>query len=118
MSRVKRGTKARARRKKILKAAKGFRGAHSKLFRTAVEKVNRSRVYAYRDRKVKKRDFRALWITRIGIASKINGLSYSRFIAGLKKANIELDRKILSDLAVNSPAVFKELIEKAKAAVA
>ncbi|MBX7149364.1 50S ribosomal protein L20 [bacterium] len=115
MARVKRGTKAKARRKKILKAAKGYRGGQSKLFRTAVEKVAKGRAYAYRDRKAKKRDFRALWITRIGIASKINGISYSRFMAGLKKANIGLDRKVLSEIAVNSPVVFKELIEKAKA---
>lgn len=114
MSRVRRGPKARRRRKKILREAKGFRGGQSRLFRTATEKVNRAYAFAYRDRKVKKRDFRSLWITRIGIAAKINGLSYSRFMSGLKKAQVTLDRKILSELAMHQPVAFTQLVEMAK----
>ena len=115
MSRVKRGPKARKRRNKVLAAAKGYRGGQSKLFRTATEKVNRALQFAFRDRRVKKRDFRALWITRIGIAAKINGLSYSKFISGLKKAGVGLDRKVLSELAVSDPLAFTKIVELAKA---
>jgi len=114
MPRVKRGFKARRRRNKVLKLAKGFRGARSKLFRSATEAVDRALNYAFRDRKVKKRDFRALWITRINAASRLNGLSYSRLIHGLKKANVDIDRKILADLAVSDPQGFSEIASVAK----
>ena len=117
MPRVKRGFKARQRRNKVLKLAKGFRGARSKLFRSATEAVDRSLKYAFRDRRVKKRDFRALWITRINAASRINGLSYSRMIHGLKIAGVEIDRKVLADLAVSDPAGFTELAQMAKAKI-
>ena len=106
---------SRRRRKRILKAAKGFRGGRGTLFRTADEAVTRSLSYAYRDRKVRKRDFRRLWISRINAAARINGLSYSRFIAGLNKAEVGVDRKVLADLAVNDSAVFAQLVEVAKA---
>ena len=103
MPRAKGGVKSRRRRNKVLKLAKGFRGARSKLFRSATEAVDRALNYAFRDRRVKKRDFRALWITRINAASRLNGLSYSRLIHGLKRASIEIDRKILADLADELP---------------
>ncbi|MEZ4599444.1 MAG: 50S ribosomal protein L20 [Syntrophotaleaceae bacterium] len=115
MPRVKRGFKARRRRNKILKLAKGYRGARSKLFRSATEAVDRGLKYAFRDRKVKKRDFRALWIARINAGARDNGLSYSRLVHGLKKAEIGLDRKILAQLAVADPAGFSAVVEKAKA---
>ena len=115
MPRVKRGFKARQRRNKVLKLAKGYRGARSKLFRSATEAVDRALNYAFRDRKVKKRDFRALWITRINAASRSNGLSYSKLIHGLKQANVEIDRKVLADLAVSDPAGFSEIATLAKA---
>ena len=115
MPRVKRGFKARQRRNKVLKLAKGYRGARSKLFRSATEAVDRALNYAFRDRRVKKRDFRALWIARINAASRENGLSYSRLIHGLKKADVALDRKIMADLAVNDPAGFTAVVEAAKA---
>ena len=115
MPRVKRGFKARQRRNKVLKLAKGYRGARSKLFRSATEAVDRALNYAFRDRRVKKRDFRALWITRINAASRINGLSYSKLIHGLKTASVEIDRKVLADLAVSDPAGFAELANLAKA---
>ena len=115
MPRVKRGFKARQRRNKVLKLAKGFRGARSKLFRSATEAVDRSLKYAFRDRRAKKRDFRALWITRINAASRINGMSYSKLIHGLKTARVEIDRKVLADLAVSDPAGFTELARLAKA---
>lgn len=115
MPRAKRGFKARRRRNKVLKLAKGFRGARGKLFRSATEAVDRALNYAFRDRKVKKRDFRALWIARINAASRDNGLSYSRLVYGLKKAEIGLDRKILAQLAVVDPAGFSAVVEKAKA---
>src|SRR5512145_911013 len=114
MPRVKRGFKARQRRNKVLKLAKGYRGARSKLFRSATEAVDRALNYAFRDRKVKKRDFRALWITRINAAARENGLSYSRLVFGLKKAEIALDRKILAQLAVSDPKGFSAVVEKAK----
>lgn len=109
MPRVKRGFKARRRRNKILKLAKGYRGARGKLFRSATEAVDRAACYAFRDRKVKKRDFRKLWIARINAASRDNGLAYSRLIHGLKKAAIDLDRKILAQLAVSEPGAFSLL---------
>ncbi len=115
MPRAKRGFKARRRRNKVLKLAKGYRGARSKLFRSATEAVDRALNYAYRDRKVKKRDFRALWIARINAAARINGLSYSRLIHGLKLAEVGLDRKIMADLAVNDPAGFTVVVDAAKA---
>lgn len=118
MSRVKRGPKARRRRNKILAEAKGYRGGQSKLFRTATEKVNRALQFAFRDRRVKKRDFRSLWIIRIGIASKLNGLSYSKFISGLKKAGVTLDRKVLSELAISDPQAFTKIVELAKTKLA
>jgi large subunit ribosomal protein L20 len=115
MARVKRGFKARRRRNKVLKLAKGYRGARSKLFRSATEAVDRALNYAYRDRRVRKRDFRALWIARINAASRDNGLSYSRLIHGLKQAQIDIDRKILAQLAVTDPTGFGSIVEKAKA---
>ncbi|APG25622.1 MAG: 50S ribosomal protein L20 [Syntrophotalea acetylenica] len=115
MPRVKRGFKARRRRNKILKLAKGYRGARSKLFRSATEAVDRALNYAFRDRRVKKRDFRALWIARINAAARENGLSYSRMVFGLKKAEIALDRKVLAELAVADPAGFSAIADKAKA---
>ncbi|ABA88667.1 ribosomal protein L20 [Syntrophotalea carbinolica DSM 2380] len=115
MPRVKRGFKARRRRNKVLKLAKGYRGARSKLFRSATEAVDRALNYAFRDRRVKKRDFRALWIARINASARENGLSYSRLVHGLKKAEIALDRKILAELAVTDPAGFTAIADKAKA---
>lgn len=117
MPRVKRGFKARRRRNKVLKLAKGYRGARSKLFRSATEAVDRALNYAFRDRRVKKRDFRGLWITRINAASRLNGLSYSKFIFGLKKANVEIDRKVLADIAVSDPKGFTEIAGLAKASI-
>lgn len=115
MPRVKRGFKARRRRNKVLKLAKGYRGARSKLFRSATEAVDRALNYAYRDRRVRKRDFRALWIARINAASRDNGLSYSRLIHGLKKAEVGLDRKILAQLAVEDPKGFSGVVDQARA---
>ncbi len=107
--RVKRGYKARRRRKKVLKLAKGFRGGRSKLYRTAADAVDKALMYAYRDRKVKKREFRKLWIARINAAARLNNLSYSKFMHGLKLADIELDRKVLADLAISDPPGFTQL---------
>ena len=118
MPRAKGGPKTRARRKRVLNLAEGFWGAKSKLYRSATEAVDRALKYAYRDRKVRKRDFRKLWIARINAAARLNGLSYSRFIAGLSKNGVALDRKILADLAVNDPAGFARLVETAKSATA
>ena len=118
MARVKGAMHTRKRRKKILKLAKGYRGAKSKLFKTANQAVMKSLTYAYRDRKQKKRNFRQLWIARINAAARINGLSYSRFMDGLKKAGIEVNRKILADMAVNDAAAFAALAEAAKKALA
>ena len=117
MPRVKRGFKARQRRNKVLKLAKGYRGARSKLFRSATEAVDRALNYAFRDRRVKKRDFRALWITRINAAARINGMSYSKLVFGLKTAKVEIDRKVLADLAVSDPAGFAALANLAKASI-
>ena len=116
MSRVKRGYVARRRRNKILKAAKGYRGGRSKLFRTAKNAVFRGLAYAYRDRKNKKRVFRRLWIARVNAASRQHDLKYSEFINGLKKAGVELDRKILAELAVSEPASFSALVACARGA--
>ncbi|NCO51182.1 MAG: 50S ribosomal protein L20 [Deltaproteobacteria bacterium] len=118
MSRVKRGFKARRRRNRVLKLAKGYRGARSKLFRSATEAVDRALNYAFRDRRVRKRDFRALWITRINAAARENGLSYSRLIHGLKLSDIALDRKILAQLAVTEPASFGAVVAAAKTKLA
>ena len=118
MPRVKRGFKARRRKKKVMKLAKGNVGGRRKLYRQARETVERGLTYAYRDRKVRKRDFRSLWIVRINAAVRAAGLSYSRFIQGLKKAGIEMDRKVLADLAVSQPQAFGAIAEKAKAALA
>ena len=115
MPRVKRGSKARQRRKKILKAAKGYRGGLSKQFRTATVAVERAGMYAYRDRRTRKRDFRRLWIVRINAAARENGLSYSKLMGGLRKAGIELDRKVLADMAVNDSAAFSRLAAMAQA---
>ena len=107
--RVKRGFKARRRRKKVLKLAKGYRGGRSKLFRTATDAVDKALMYAYRDRKARKRDFRKLWIARINAASRMNNLSYSKFIHGLKLAGVELDRKVLAELAISDPTGFSQI---------
>lgn len=111
--RVKRGFKANRRRKKILKLAKGYRGGRSKLFRTALNAVDKALMYAYRDRKARKRDFRRLWIARINAATRMNNLSYSKFIHGLKLAKIEIDRKVLAELAVSDPFGFTKIAELA-----
>jgi large subunit ribosomal protein L20 len=111
--RVKRGFKARQRRRKVLKLAKGYRGGRSKLFRTAAGTVDRALRYAYRDRKARKRDFRALWIARINAAVRMHAMSYSKFISGLKKAGIELDRKVLAELAVSDPPGFSQVVQLA-----
>ena len=116
MPRAKGGPKTRARRKRVLNQAEGYWGAKSRLFRSATEAVDRALKYAYRDRKARKRDFRRLWIVRINAAARLNGLSYSKFIAGLTKAGIGLDRKILADLAVADPMGFTKLAESAKTA--
>jgi large subunit ribosomal protein L20 len=107
--RVKRGIKARRRRNKVLKLAKGFRGGRSKLFRTAADAVDKALMYAYRDRRVRKRDFRRLWIARINAGTRMNNLSYSKFIHGLKLANIEIDRKVLAELAISDPSGFAQI---------
>ena len=111
--RVKRGFKARKRRKKVLKLAKGFRGGRSKLFRTAADAVDKALMYAYRDRRVRKRDFRQLWIVRINAAARMNDISYNKFIHGLKVANINLDRKILANLAISDPTGFAHIADLA-----
>lgn len=116
--RVKTGIVRHRRHKKILKMARGFFSGRHKHFRKAKEQLERSLYYAFRDRRQKKRDFRRLWITRINAACRLNGISYSRFINGLNKAGIELDRKILADLAMNQPAAFSDVVAKAKAALA
>lgn len=117
MARVKRGVTAHARHKKVLKAAKGYYGARSRTFCTAVQAVTKAGQYAYRDRRQKKRQFRALWIVRINAAARQHDLSYSQLINGLKKANIVIDRKVLSDLAINDKVAFQAIAEQAKAAL-
>jgi large subunit ribosomal protein L20 len=118
MARVKRGITTRARHKKVLAKAKGYYNMGRKSFRVAKQRVTKAGQYAYRDRRQRKRQFRALWITRINAAARLNGLSYSRMIAGLNKAQIEIDRKVLADIAVRDAAAFTALAEKAKAALA
>ena len=118
MPRTKNGPASRERKRRYLKAAKGFFGGRSRLYRTARESVERSMVFAYRDRRRKKRDFRRLWIARINAAARLNGLSYNRFISGLKKASIALDRRILAEIAIKDPETFTKLAESAKAALA
>lgn len=118
MARVKRGVTTHARHKKILKLAKGYRGRSSTNFRIAIERVEKGLQYAYRDRRNKKRNFRALWIQRINAGTRQHGLTYSRFMNGLKKAGIEVDRKVLSDIAIREPDAFKALVEKAQSALA
>jgi large subunit ribosomal protein L20 len=115
MPRVKHGVATKRRKKKLLKRASGFWGAKSRLYRTAQEAVNRAKVYAYRDRRNRKRDLRSLWIVRINAAAHLHGLSYSRLICGLSKAGVEINRKLLADLAVQEPAAFAAVAEKAKA---
>jgi large subunit ribosomal protein L20 len=117
MPRAKRGNKRLQKRKEILKLARGYRGTKSKLYRQAKESVERSLNFAFTGRKLKKRDFRSLWIVRIGAAARSNGLSYSQFMHGLKLAGIELDRKVLADLAVNEPATFTEISGRARQAI-
>ncbi len=115
MPRVKSGVQAHARHKKVIKAAKGYYGRRKSCFRVATQAVDKARQYAYRDRKVKKRDFRSLWIVRINAAARLNGLSYSRFMHGLNQAGITLDRKVLADIAVRDAEAFAKLAEAAKA---
>ncbi len=118
MPRVKRGVTARARHKKVLALAKGFRGRRKNVYRIAKQAVMKAGQYAYRDRRAKKREFRRLWIARINAGSRALGLTYSKFMAGLKKACIEVDRKVLADMAVNAPAAFGSIVEKVKAQLA
>ena len=118
MAHVKRGKTTHARHKKILKMAKGYRGRSKSCYRIAVERVERALQYAYRDRRTKKRDFRALWIQRINAATREHGMTYSRFINGLLKAGIDIDRKVLADLAVREPVAFKAIVTQAQAALA
>ncbi|MDF1817332.1 MAG: 50S ribosomal protein L20 [Immundisolibacteraceae bacterium] len=117
MPRVKRGVTARARHKKVMKLARGYRGARSRVYRVAVQAVTKAGQYAYRDRKQRKRQFRSLWIVRINAAARDNGLSYSRLINGMSKAGISIDRKILAELAVNDPQAFASVADQAKAAL-
>jgi large subunit ribosomal protein L20 len=118
MARVKGGVTAHARHKKVLKKAKGFYGRRSKTFRTANAAVEKAAKYAYRDRKVRKREFRALWIQRINAAVRLHDMTYSRFISGLAKAGVELDRKVMADIAMHEPEAFKGLVDQAKSALA
>jgi large subunit ribosomal protein L20 len=118
MARVKRGGVANRRHKKVLKQAKGYYGARSRIYRVAIQAVTKAGQYAYRDRRVKKRDFRALWITRINAQARENGISYSQLIAGLKKANIEVDRRVLADLAVHDKSAFTAIVNQAKSSLA
>ncbi len=117
MPRVKRAVHAMKKRRKVFKAAKGFRGGHGRLLRSAKEAVARALRFAYRDRRTKKREIRSLWIARVNAAAREEGLSYSKFLFGLKKAGVELDRKVMADMAVNDPAGFKALAETARAAI-
>lgn len=118
MPRVKRGVTARARHKKVLAKAKGYYGARSRVYRVAKQAVIKAAQYAFRDRRVKKREFRALWIVRVNAAARAHGMSYSAFMNGLKKAKIEIDRKVLADIAVHDKAAFIGLVEQAKASLA
>ena len=112
MARVKRGVQTRARHKKVIKQAKGYRGRSKNVFRIAIEKVEKGLQYAYRDRRTKKRNFRGLWIQRINAGVREHGMSYSQFINGIKKAEIDIDRKILADIAKNNPTTFKFIVDK------
>lgn len=118
MARIKRGVTSHARHKKVIKQAKGYRGRRKNTIRVAMQAVEKAGQYAYRDRRNRKRDFRALWIQRINAASREHGMNYARFMSGLKHAGIEVDRKILADLAVREPEAFKALVEQAEAALA
>ena len=118
MARIKRGVQARRRHKKILKQAKGYYGARSRVFRVAKQAVIKAGQYAYRDRRQRKRQFRALWIIRINAAARANGINYSQFINGLKKANVELDRRVLADIAVHDKPAFTAIADQAKSALA
>jgi len=117
MSRAKRGFKARRRRNKVLDLAKGFRGSRSTRFKTAIHVVKRALAFAYRDRRVRRREFRRLWITRINAATRAEGLRYGEFMNGLRKANIDVDRSVLADLCITDQAAFKELVTKSRAAL-
>lgn len=117
MPRVKRGVHARKKRRKVLEQAKGYRGTKHSSYKRAKEQVQRSLRYAYRDRRVRKREFRKLWITRINAGARLNGLSYNQFMHGLKQAEIDLDRKVLADLAVSDPEMFSSLADQAKSAL-
>jgi large subunit ribosomal protein L20 len=117
MARVKRGVTTHARHKKVIKQAKGYRGRNKNVFRAAIERVEKGLQYAYRDRRVRKRTFRSLWIQRINAGAREHGLTYSQFMNGIKRSGIEIDRKVLSDLAVREPDAFKALAEKAQAAL-
>jgi large subunit ribosomal protein L20 len=118
MARVKRGVTTHARHKKVIKQAKGYQGRGRNVYRVAIERVEKALQYAYRDRRVRKRTFRGLWIQRINAGAREHGLTYSQLMNGLKKAGVELDRKVLSDLAVREPAAFKSLVDQAQAALA
>ncbi len=118
MARVKRGVTTHARHKKVIKQAKGYQGRGRNVYRVAIERVEKALQYAYRDRRVRKRTFRALWIQRINAGAREHGLTYSQLMNGLKKAGVELDRKVLSDLAVREPAAFKSLVDQAQQALA
>ena len=118
MARVKRGVTTHARHKKVLGQTKGYRGRGKNVYRVAIERLEKGLQYAYRDRRVRKRTFRGLWIQRINAGAREHGLTYSQFMNGMKRAGIELDRKVLSDLAVREPAAFKSLVEQAQAALA
>ncbi len=118
MARIKRGVTTHARHKKVLKQAKGYRGRGKNVYKVAIERVEKALQYAYRDRRVRKREFRGLWIQRINAGAREHGMTYSQFINGMKQAGIELDRKVLSDLATREPAAFKSLVEQAQAALA
>jgi large subunit ribosomal protein L20 len=118
MSRVKRAVHAKKKRRKVLKASKGYMGARGKLYRSATEAVDRALQYAYRDRRAKKRDFRKLWIARINAQARLDGISYSRLIEGLTKAEVTINRKVLADMAVRDPAGFSKVVEVAKASLA
>jgi len=118
MPRVKRGVTARARHKKVLNKAKGYRGRTNNVFRIATQAVTRAGQYAYRDRRRRKREFRSLWIIRINAAARLNGMSFSRFISGLRKGGVDIDRKVLADLAVSDANAFARLVEQAKASLA
>ncbi|MGY9016006.1 MAG: 50S ribosomal protein L20 [Rhodospirillales bacterium] len=117
MARVKRGVTTHARHRKVIKAAKGFQGRSRNTFRAAIQRVEKAGQYAYRDRRVKKREFRRLWIQRINAGARLHGLTYSTFMNGLSKAGIELDRKVLSDIAIREPEAFKALVEQAQTAL-